>query len=57
MNQASLFRFDDSRKKRMFKVKHKNDRMITIHFIKAYDISEVKLQYKDFKNVEVKEVV
>jgi hypothetical protein len=56
MNQASLFRFDDSRKKRMFKVKYKKGKMITIHFIKAYDISEVKLHYKDFNIIEVKEV-
>ena len=57
MSQKSLCSFDPALKKRMFKVKYLNGIKKIIHYVEAYDISEVKLQYKNFNNIEVKELI
>ena len=57
MSQKSLCSFDPALKKKMFKVKYLNGSKKIIHYVNAYDVSEVKLQYKDFKVIEVKEVM
>ena len=57
MTQKSLCSFDPALKKKMFKVKYLNSNKKIIHYVNAYDISEVKLQYKDFKIIELREVV
>jgi hypothetical protein len=56
MSQKSLCSFDPALKKRMFKVKYLNGNKKIIHYVNAYDISEVKFQYKDFKIIELNEV-
>jgi len=40
----------------MFKVKYLNGNKKIIHYVNAYDISEVKFQYRDFKIIEMREV-
>ena len=57
MSQKSLCSFDPALKKKMFKVKYLNDNKKIIHFVNAYDISEVEFQYRDFKIIELREVV
>ena len=57
MSQKSLCSFDPALKKRMFKVKYLNGNKKIIHFVNAYDISEVELEYRNFKIIELREVV
>ena len=57
MTQKSLCSFDPALKKKMFKVKYLNGNKMIIHFVNAYDASEVKLEYRDFKIIELREVV
>ena len=57
MSQKSLCSFDPALKKKMFKVKYLNAQKKIIHYVNAYDISEVKMQYRDFKIIELREVV
>ena len=57
MSQKSLCSFDPALKKKMFKVKYQNGNKKIIHFVNAYDASEVKMQYKGFKIIELSEVV
>ena len=56
MSQKSLCSFDPALKKKMFKVKYQNGKRNIIHYVSACDISEVKLQCKDFKIIELNEV-
>ena len=57
MSQKSLCSFDPALKKKMFKVKYLNGNKKIIHYVEAYDISEVKFQYRDFKIIELRELV
>jgi len=57
MSQKSLCSFDPALKKKMFKVKYQNGNKKIIHFVNAYDISEVKCEYRDFNIIELREVV
>jgi len=54
---VTLCSFDPALKKRMFRVRYQNGNSKTTHFVEAYDISEVKFQYKDFKIIEMREVI
>ena len=55
-SQKSLFSFDSSVKKTIFKIKYKKGNTLYSRFINAYTEEEAKAEFKDKKIIQVKKV-